>query len=58
MARDGDLLVSLALVRVKETLTKAEALWRYFEKLIIFDEVDALLETKVSKRSQLNCSVA
>lgn len=49
---------ALAFVGVKVALTKPQALWRNFEQLIIFDEVNTLLEAQVGVWCELNDTVA
>lgn len=49
---------TLAIVRIEVTLTKAKALRRHFQQLVVFDEVDRLLEAKVGVRRQLDRTVA
>lgn len=49
---------ALTFVRIKFTFTETEAFRCYLEQLVIFDKIDALLETEIGEWRQLDDTVA
>ena len=48
---------ALSLIGIEVAFAQAQGFWRNFQKLVIFDKVDTLLQAKLRKWRQLYCTV-